>query len=653
MNHGATLSERRARIRKQDRHLDRNRGRRPFAGVDGEGGNIALEGTEGLSHEYLLLRAGDHVLETGEPLSTMECLRFLADLPNDVIYVAFFFDYDVTMMLRDIEPPRLARLLDTDCRRIPGRPCSSFALDWGPFQLDYVPRKEFRVRRRKGRHPETGKILWTTWTIINDCGSFFQTSFVKALTTWLGSEPGMDKVIAQIAEGKEQRAEFGHVTQDEREYNKLECILLARVMEMFREMCDRVNIRPGKWQGPGNLVSAVMKREGMPRNSEIKLFDDQPDVVRMANDGYYGGRFEVSRFGEIPGPIYQYDINSAYANTYRLLPCLLHGRWIETKRLPVGGIYVGQVQFSHKRGLNYCTLPLRGKNDGVLLFPEQGSGTYWSPELEVAKQYAELEWKGGYRYVPDCDCTAFDWVYDIYRERKRMGSQGTGKVLKLVLASTYGKLAQSVGCAPYSNPMWASLIVSNVRAVLISAALSVEGGKHVVMLATDGIFTTKPIPGLPLGTELGEWDLQEHENLFTVQSGIYFIPGKAPKTRGTPQRRVLDHEQDFRDTWRRILRTGSAETVSIPLNTFIGLRLALARGKPNLAGTWVDITKEIGFDWHTKRFDGIVSGNSLVTRPIPGSPQLVSAPYSRVIGGIRAAERLEFADQPEWAPQLL
>lgn len=650
---------RRMLARKKDRHKSRLNTRREFAGVDGEGGNI--DGR----HEYLLLRAGDHTLETGEPLATGECLLFLSNLPPDRVYVSFFFDYDVTMILRDLPAERLTRLLDMDCRRIPGKPCTSLPVDVGPFQIEYIPTKEFRVRRKLRWNPEKKRMDWTRWIIISDTGSFFQTSFVKALQVWLGDEPDMGPVIEKIAEGKEQREEFTYVTHDEREYNHLECILLARMMEKFREMCDRVNIRPAKWQGPGNLVSAVMKREKVPRNKDITLFDTDPEIVRMANSGYYGGRFEVTRFGEIPGPIYRYDINSAYASTYGNLPCLLHGRWIKARRMPDSGIYMGQVHFKHRRGIHLGTLPVRGKHDGSLLFPVEGNGVYWSPELEIAKRYAELDWVDGYRYIQQCDCRNFDWVQELYAERKRLGSQGTGRVLKIALAATYGKLAQSVGCAPYSNPMWASLIVSNVRAKLITGAMSQDDGRHIVMLATDGIFSTAAIPELPIGEQLGEWDFKEYESLFTVQSGIYFIPGEAPKTRGTPQKRVLEKENEFRAVWDEILRTGKYGKVSVDVRTFIGLRLALARNKPELAGTWHDHSdspcscgethggKQISFDWAQKRFNGRFDGRSLVTDPIPGGPNLHSHPYDRVIGGIRAAERLQMADQPEWAPQLV
>lgn len=82
--------------RRKDRHRDRRNPqlRKPFCGVDGEGGNFPS------GHEYMLLRAGEFALETGKPLTSIECLGFLADLPKDRIYVAYFFDYDVTMIDR-------------------------------------------------------------------------------------------------------------------------------------------------------------------------------------------------------------------------------------------------------------------------------------------------------------------------------------------------------------------------------------------------------------------------------------------------------------------------------------------------------------------------------------------------------------------------
>lgn len=668
----ATDRELASAARRQDRHSTKraHATRKRFCGVDGEGGDI--DGR----HEYQLLRAGTHLLQTGKPLGTAECLAFLADLPKDVLYVSFFFDYDVTMMLRGLPFDRLTRLLDQDCRRLPDRPCSTLPVDVGPFQVDYLPRKEFRVRRFHKWDTVDGKRIkkYHPWTVISDTGSFFQTSFVKALRAWFGHANKEDWVcdvcgggihdwipdiptdgdkIDRIAEGKEQREGFTQLDSYQEKYNRLEIEMLERLMEKFRIMSDKNNIRPMKWQGPGNLVSAVMRREKLPNRSTLDpLYDAMPGLLEMANDGYYGGRFELGVYGDIAGPVYQYDINSAYADTYRLLPCLIHGRWERiTDRPTDGSLYVGEASFKHPDTYAYCTLPVRGKSDGALLFPRQASGTYWSPELEMAAEHARIWFKQGYRYIQACDCTLFDWVYEIYDARKAMGKDVQGKVLKLVLASIYGKLAQSVGCAPYSNPIWASLIVSNVRATLARAALQVEGGSDVLMLATDGLFSTQP-RSLPIGGKLGEWTETVHPSMFAVQSGVYFIPGQSPKTRGVPQTQVIKHEQQFRDVWDHFLRTGELGSVDVPLHSFTGLRLAMARHKQDTAGTWNDITKSVAFDWTTKRVFSGVDNRTVVTEPMAGGRGLKSEPYSRIIGGLKAQERLMLADQPEWGQQF-
>lgn len=642
-------------LRKADRHRTRRSGPKPFCGVDGEGGDIGLLPV--LNHEYLLLRAGEFALETGSPLGTFECLAFLADLPKDRIYVSFFFDYDVTMMLRELPLDRLIRILDTDCRRIPGKPCSSFPVDVGPYQIDYMPHKEFRVRRRIGPRK------YAPWTVIHDTGAFFQSTFVSALRKWFIDEPEILPVIEKIAEGKDERNKFGAVTEYEREYNILEIKMLERLMEKFRDVCSSLDMRPSKWQGPGNLVSAVFKRVKLPGNKDIELFDSMPQLMQMANSAYYGGRFEVSTFGQIEGPVYQYDINSAYANTYRTLPCLIHGEWKRVRPgdfgLP-GSIRLLDVEFDHSGGgFHWGTLPIRTKK-GTLIFPSKGRGRYWSTELDIAQKYeVKLKSFGGWEYVNKCGCQWFDFVYELYDERIRLGKDVQGYPIKILLASLYGKLAQSVGCAPYSNPIWAGLIVSAVRSQLIDAALSRgNGGRDVLMLATDGLFCTEN-RGLDIGGSLGQWELTEHTDMFIVQSGVYFLPSnderpknKFTKTRGVPQSKVIEHEEEFRQVWNTYLDSGHLGSVKISLRNFIGLRLAIARNAPHTAGQWIETEKTVSFDWSSKRAGQKRIGGSVSTGMIEGSSELTSEPYDRIIGGIRAAERLVFADQPDWGDVL-
>jgi DNA-directed RNA polymerase subunit RPC12/RpoP len=105
-------------LRKGDRHTVPARGRivnrldDPFLAIDGEGGGVNEYGQQ----NYLLLTAWE---ETGEPhvlfkdnerLTTIDCLEFIVSLPKRKNIVGFHFDYDVTMILRDLTAERLVRL---------------------------------------------------------------------------------------------------------------------------------------------------------------------------------------------------------------------------------------------------------------------------------------------------------------------------------------------------------------------------------------------------------------------------------------------------------------------------------------------------------------------------------------------------------------
>lgn len=630
----------------------RSNQRAPFVGVDGEGGDFYGNG----GHEYLLIRAGEHVLETGQPLTVMECLTFLADLPPGYVYVSFFFNYDVTMMLRGMPAERLQRLLDPSARR--KNACSpAYPVDYGPFQIDYVPDKEFRVRRRgKG----------TKWVIINDTGSFFQEAFAKmladgsiggALPKWLGDRPEYVDIIRGIAEGKGKRNEFGPMTDYEREYNRHECELLAVMMEQYREMCDRLELRPGKWQGPGQLVTSFFKREKFPRHDDLEIYDRIPDFIWFANNAFYGGRFECCQFGWIDADVHQWDINSAYASVYSKLPCLVHSLWVRRSKLPSpGGIFVADVRFKHPKGWAVNTLPIR-TDKGTLIFPREGRGIYWSAEIDGARrQSVDIELVGDcWECVPKCGCDPFAKVYELYAERQRLGSSTQGRPLKLMLATLYGKFAQTVGCAPFASPVWAGLITSFTRAMLVDAAHATgNGGADVIMLATDGLYTLEDRPTLAISKRIGDWSHEVHDSMLTVQSGVYVLPEEL-KTRGVPGVKLAEHYIDLLAVWMKWLDDpdlAQGPNTCIPLRQFIGLRLAMARNKAETAGQWVDVPKVLTYDWESKRTAWKVTDTRLLTKPIQGSRNLQSATYDRMIGGQRAAERLLHEDQPDWADTL-
>lgn len=615
---------------------------RPFVGVDGEGGNV------GGHHLYLLLRAGNDAVERPGPrgLTAEDCLGFLSRLPLDRIYVSYYFDYDVTMMLKGLPSGRLSRLLDMEGRsraKDGTRLNVPMPVQYGEFDIDYLPRKFFKVRRRGEK-----------WRVINDVSAFFQCSFVRALTDWQVTD---EQTLSRIAQGKDARSGFTDLSDDTRYYNSLECELLASLAERFRSVCMQVGYVPSRWQGPGYLAVSMFRGHEIPKTRQLPPV--HTDVWNAANAAYYGGRFEITAVGPVAGPVYQYDINSAYPDAIQSLPCLLHARWFQGEH-PNARYVLQYGRFEAKEPSMVYGFPIRDR-DGGIYFPAYGNGWYWRHEAKAAIHQRFIV-RHSLSLLEGCDCRPFAWIPKIYRERQLLGKSARGKVLKLGLNSLYGKTAQSIGGAPYANPVYASLITSLTRSKLAAAVHSAPAcqagfcGQDVFMLATDAVFTSSRLP-LPVSKELGEWDLETHPGMFIVQPGVYFTSdgfdpdGKPPKTRGLPQRVVMANAERFGNAFYDLVNTGSRLPVTVEMTSFIGLRQALARHKPETAGTWVNVSKDVSFAWENKRSNEVMpvsEGVALRPLPLTGSIDLVSVPYSKEIGRYMELQRLDYWDQPDF-----
>jgi hypothetical protein len=628
----------------------RNKQQWPFCGVDGEGGNIAdPSALFGEVHSYLLLRAGEFSVESGTGLTFEQCADFLCSLPGDRIYVAYFFDYDVTMILKGLPKERIQRIFDRHLRQKGGR---ILPVDYGPYQFDYLPHKEFKVRKNLG-----------PWIVINDVGQFFQSAFLKTLEKW---NIGTSEELEMIRRGKSMRADFTGVTSEIRAYNALEILLLQQLMSEFRSVCVDTGYVPRKWQGPGYLASAMLDFHDVPKRDEIPILKNE-EFRRLANDAYYGGRFETTATGPILGTVYQYDINSAYPSILRTLPCLTHGSWRRVRELPArGALWFGQVYFYHDAPRYLYNLPIRDKI-GNIHYPREGNGVYWSTEIQAAIDAGtRISFSVGWVYENHCECRWFDFIDEYYQRRLALGKSNKGMVLKLAGNSIYGKLAQSIGYAPYANPVWAGLITAGCRAKIIECYSKAPDSTY--MIATDGVFCGESVK-IPVSRALGEWEETIHsEGIFIVQPGIYFLPGGDIKTRGIERGRINNRRDDFQSAWDKFLDSGGEHhTVSVPVQNFITAKQALARHKWGIAGTWEKTTRDIGYDWGTKRERGYAydDGRAIRTFPHPGSSDLMSIGYDRMIGGesigtllqrfrdpgLQEKERMD--EQPDWVEPLV
>lgn len=624
----------------------------PFVGCDGEGAGVDDLGRQ----NYMLLRIGDQELYTGKPLSTVECLGAICDAPHWANLVGFAFGYDTTMILRDLNPERRARVL-TPKERGEGKSPYTY---YETFGIDYLPRNYLAICRLQRVPdgslrpvPDSRRTIWETF-------GFFQTSFAKTLKNF---NVGMND-LAMIEIMKAAREDFETMTDAVREYNRLECHYLAELMERLREYCIEAGIMPRTWSGAGKLATTLHANHKTVRRQDVELVTPA-EVMQLAKAAYYGGRFEVSRVGHVKGPIHEYDIGSAYPDAMRNLPCLIHGKWkpLDAKsysRLSDTDCFVASVRFSHERGSgvqSFNGLPIRTKK-GHIVWPGQGNGVYWSDEIHAARLLGCRDFfRSGWVYERTCACAAFEWIEALYEYRKKIGSKTVGYPIKLGMNSLYGKLAQRIGNPVYGNFIWAGMITARTRAKLMRAI--VQKPDDIIMVATDAVYSLSELD-LPVSERLGEWEHQIHDRMFIVQPGLYWGPPK-PKTRGVPVKFFETRTDDFERKWNEFRELDTAAFngrqfifphASVEMQSFTGLKLAQARGKPETAGRWVTAERQISFDWTRKRaFEHEWVDGHIVTFPLPGSRDLVSVHHGSLdpdMLGIWEGAREEVMDQPDY-----
>jgi hypothetical protein len=660
----------------RNRRSSNGKRRLPFRGVDGEGGGERGNRHHGY-HAYFLLSAGDRELlpESGNVrISTGRALDFLSSLDPNYIYVGYFFDYDVTKILEDLPFEKLKRLMDRSSRtRKDGR--GVFPVSYGPYDVDYLPRKEFKVRKAGG-----------PWVVINDVGPFFQVRFIKALEQW---GIGSDEEREIIAAGKDMRGNFDLADiKTIAKYNATEIKLLEELMEKFRDACDSVGLEPSKWQGPGQLAKALMQKNGVPRSKDVPLLQDAEytDLMEFGRNAYYGGRPELMAIGPVTRPVWQWDINSAYPAAMIDVPCLMHGGW--EKEEYVGGMDAKKIDadyaliygtFTRKDvpGPGYTLwngLPYR-KTDGTICYPGNGTGWYWNFEI-AASIHQDFRAKEAWVYRRQCECRPLEWIEGVYNQRLALGKDGPGIVLKLAINSVYGISVQSIGKPEYANPVWGSFITAHCRTkiqgFIHSSPLCRVGqcGKDILMVATDSLATWSRREDLEESKTLGGWSVEHHpKGMFLIQPGLYFgSSGKAAKTRGVPLAVITEKESEFRSAFDRMVTSRQLEDgdVSVPQRMFVGIRLAIQRRNTKLLGQWIgfgeedgqpDKGKTIRFDWTTKRMaypvlEPNATRSYVETFPIVGSVDEVTTPYSKDIGGLRAREleRIQMEALPDYEP---
>lgn len=658
---------------------------KPFLGIDGEG-------IDSGPHKYTLLGVSDEYgktyhLEDYDGLHTRDLLEFILELPSDQLIFSFAFNYDLTKILQDVDDETLYKLFRPELRARRGQAAARgpHPVFWKGFGLNLQGSK-FEVFRKGGK----SIIIW-------DIFKFFGSKFVSALKDW---KVGRPELWERMANMKGLRDVFTlEMKKEIREYCLEECLCMAQLARKLYNAHNAAGLTLKNFYGAGSSAAAMLDKMGIK-----DAIVESPDEMRLPiASAFFGGRFENSVIGSIDGPVYNYDISSAYPYQLYRLPCLLHARWEFTKkRSDIDGARQALINFAVKAAPtihHWGPFPYRDK-DGNISYPSNHDGGWvWIDEYLAGEAGwpDNVQFLGAWVLKSDCDCHPFKDIAHYYNERCRIGKEGPGLVMKLGCNSCYGKIAQSVGNGVFNHWAWAGMITSGCRGQLLRMLLLHKDQANALMMATDGIFTRERlIPPQPIdtgtlgtGKPLGGWEEKViNKPVFIARPGIYFPmnPTKEQlsscKGRGVGRSVVYENWQLISDRWEEIKRNGLNELEKIEnavkvanVRRFCGAKTSILRreitvnGKTRYEysradghkgekdehlkawpayGEWVEREVLMSFHPAPKR-DGVMEdGVSLRLRASTG----ISVPYAKANrgeeSGVIQSAWDELAEQPDF-----
>ena len=253
------------------------------------------------------------------------------------------------------------------------------------------------------------------------------------------------------------------------------------------------------YHSPASISATVMKKKG------VVNYKGNPSkkIQKIAKAAYFGGRFEHRAMGLFKAPVYHYDINSAYPAALEHLPCLACGSWRRTK----------SPDLDHPAALMSVSWKPRGRyakpvdrapwgpfpvriGTGSLRYPlmSENPRWIWSFEAKAASKITNLKIHSSIEYKEGCNDQPFEWIPEMYEQRREWIRQGDDAeyVLKLILNSTYGKLAQRPRgrqIPMFYSPLWAGMVTAKCRAQILDAIA--EDPEAILQIATDGMTTIR------------------------------------------------------------------------------------------------------------------------------------------------------------------
>lgn len=596
---GRTYQQKRAVGSKVRGKRNPDRGKREkqswdFIGIDGEGSTDPVTGKSIYQILHAYSKEYERTIEDRNGLRTLACLDFVLGLPyrkKKLAICGYGFTYDMCNMLADAKWKQLKRLAKDEAMFI-------FVDREHRYKVRIIYKKLLEVWKLEKINK---RWVTTRYARVYDVIGFFQAGFLKTLEDWKIGNENEGKVIDEYKKRRGENLE--NDWSGWKFYNEIECKLLRDLMLKFNETLEAEDIHISSWWGAGSIAAYWYKQNSVKAHL-VQQHD--PEVQRDIMYAYFGGQVQTFYRGKVEGPIYHYDICSAYPWATSLLPSLV-GVWNSVDDFCASRWALYQVEYDFRsvwEETRYGPLPWRMKKQQIH-YPRIGRGIFWAPEVEVIRRL----WPDCIRIVrgrvlePAEDVQPFSWVPPLFDRRNALKRAGDARniPLKLGLNSLYGKTAQGQGMKDsrgrrqiptYQAYVWAGLITSLTRARIIEA-VGLNPGK-VLNVSTDGVFSNAPLDLPHRGKELGNWD--EEDTLHWLElygNGVYRglevnhkvdeegKPIYLQRTRGVEDRRFPFDE--FAEAFRR---DGFKACVELQQKKYFGYKIAVHRDDPELFNTW-------------------------------------------------------------------
>lgn len=354
----------------------------------------------------------------------------------------------------------------------------------------------------------------------------------------------------RVVEGR-WRQSYYYLSQyfpDEPEPDALEEIV--RKGGQILDELDSIKVEPKRLTSPVALFDYLFDNLPLPN------YNNLPDSVGQLSWDCSGKHWvEAHKLGWFE-KAYDYDIIASFPSVTANLLDTRYGKWINKIEQPKGAVY----GFAEGRvGINSNVSPIIYIDGAGHLYSSNGN---WptilaKQEIDFIEEFnlGRFTIRDAWWWVPEKTVLPLQWsIAELFASKNK--SDLLGRILKRAMVGIYGRFLQTYSdgtFAPSFNPVWGSIIESEVRLKVARFILENKLEDNLLHVSTDGVLLNKKIPVENRG-QMGNWRLDSEGEALVVSSGCLFYGDKRPAQITYPEAMALIKANPKAISWEKKIR---------------------------------------------------------------------------------------------------